>query len=109
MIRFSASPRGQSTTLHHLAAAGIDEDGRLARAKLLLNAGASLGERESLLKSTPLGWACRWGRIALVQLYLERGTDALELDAEPWAMPLAWAIKGGHRDLIELLHSHGAE
>jgi hypothetical protein len=25
------------------------------------------------LKSTPLGWACRWGRVALVELLLARG------------------------------------
>ena len=45
------------------------------RATMLLDAGASLTIRDSLLKSTPLGWACRWGKIELVRLYLERGAD----------------------------------
>ena len=62
-------------------------------------------KRDQLLKSTPLGWACRWGRPALVQLYLSRGADAVEPDAEPWATPLAWATKGGHREIIELLRA----
>jgi hypothetical protein len=51
---------------------------------MLLDAGAPLAIRDSLLKSTALGWACRWGKIELVGLYLKRGTDAVEPDAEPW-------------------------
>ncbi len=96
------------TMLHHLAATHLNEERRLARATMLLNAGASLCKRESLLKSTPLGWACRWGRIALVELYLLRGADAVESDAEPWATPLAWAMKCGDQGILELLRSHGA-
>ena len=61
-----------------------------------------------LLKSTPLGWACRWGQIDLVQLYLQRGADVLERDAEVWAMPMAWAMKRGHREIVQLLRSRGA-
>jgi ankyrin repeat protein len=75
---------------------------------MLLDAGASLDRRDPLLRSTPLGWACRWGRADLIQLYLTRGADPREPDAEPWATPLAWAMKGGHHSLIELLRSHGA-
>ena len=107
---------GGYTMLHHLATpvAGLrgayvpPEVQRLLRAAMLLDAGASLTIRDSLLQSTPLGWACRWGRIELVRLYLERGADALEADAEPWATPLAWATKRGHQEIIELLRSHGA-
>ena len=100
------------TVLHHLASdyrRASYEEARVMRATMLLDAGASLTKRDSLLKSTPLGWACRWGRIELVRLYLERGADALEADAEPWATPLAWATKRGHHEIIELLRSHGAE
>jgi ankyrin repeat protein len=75
---------------------------------MLLDAGASLSKRDPLLRSTPLGWACRWGRMELARLYLERGADPLEADAEPWATPLAWATKGKHDALIELLRSHSA-
>lgn len=99
---------GGHTTLHHLATATVGDGHRVSRATLLLDAGASLCKRDQLLKSTPLGWACRWGRVELVQLYLERGADAVEVDAEPWAAPLAWATKGGHREIVELLRSLGA-
>ncbi len=97
------------TMLHHLATNDGHEQNRLARARLLLDAGASLDNRDSLLKSTPLGWACRWGCRELVQLYLQRGADPIEADAEPWARPLAWAVKCGHHDIIESLRSHGAK
>jgi ankyrin repeat protein len=100
---------GGYTTLHHLATAHVKEEGRLTRATMLLDAGASLGKRDPLLKSTPLGWACRWGRIDLVDLYLSRGADAVESDAEPWAAPLAWATKCGHQDIIALLRAHGTK
>ena len=107
---------GGYTILHHLATPVAGRKGSFVpteeehrqRATMLLDAGASLTIRDSLLHSTPLGWACRWGRIDLVRLYLERGADALEADAEPWATPLAWATKRGHHEIVELLRSHGA-
>ena len=94
--------------MHHLATVDITEQERLTFATTLLAAGASLNKRDLLLRSTPLGWACRWGRTVLVQLYLERGADALEPHADPWARPLAWAEKKGYRKIIELLRQHGA-
>ncbi len=96
------------TVLHHLASddcRASNEEARVIRATMLLDAGAPLTKRDPLLKSTPLGWACRWGRIELVRLYLERGADRLETDAERWATPLAWATKRGHHEIIELLRS----
>src|ERR1700687_4084165 len=60
-------------------------------------------ERDDILKSTPLGWACRWGRIELVKLLLERGADSVEADAEPWATPRAWAERMGTDDLLSML------
>jgi ankyrin repeat protein len=99
------------TVLHNLASdycQASREETRVIRATMLLDAGASLTKRDPLLKSTPLGWACRWGRIELVRLYLERGADAVESDAEPWATPLAWATKRGHHEIIELLRPRGA-
>jgi ankyrin repeat protein len=97
------------TILHHLASDyGHASNERQIRATMLLDAGASLRIRDSLLKSTPLGWACRWGRIELVKLYLERDADAVESDAEPWAKPLAWATKRGHHKIADLLRAHGA-
>jgi len=99
---------GGYTTLHHLATDHVDEQTRVIRATMLLDAGASLNQRDTLLRSTPLGWACRWGRADLVELYLTRGADPREPDAEPWATPLAWAAKRGHQHILELLRSHGA-
>ena len=72
------------TVLHHLASdyrRALYEEAGVIRTTMLLDVGESLTKRDSLLKSTPLGWACRWGRIELVRLYLERGADALEADA----------------------------
>jgi hypothetical protein len=107
---------GGYTMLHHLATPVAGRRGAFApteaehrkRATTLLDAGASLTIRDSLLRSTPLGWACRWGRIELARLYLGRGANPVEADAEPWARPLAWATKRGHHEIIELLRSHGA-
>jgi ankyrin repeat protein len=91
------------TMLHHVAHEYVRDEHRIPFAKMLLDAGASLGVRDSLLKSTPLGWACRWGRRELVEFYLQRGADPVEADAEPWATPLAWARKGGREDIAALL------
>jgi ankyrin repeat protein len=107
---------GGYTMLHHLATPVAGRSGAFApteeehrkRATMLLDAGALLTIRDSLLRSTPLGWACRWGRIELARLYLERGADPREADSEPWATPLAWATKRGHLEIVELLRSRGA-
>jgi ankyrin repeat protein len=96
------------TLLHHLGSDYVNDETRLVRATMLLDAGASLTRRDPLLKSTPLGWACRWGRRELVELYLSRGADPNESEAEPWATPLAWATKGNHEEIAELLRSYGA-
>jgi hypothetical protein len=79
---------------------------RVAFATALLDAGASMDLRDDLLKSTPLGWACRWGREELVRLFLERGADPAEADAEPWATPKAWAMKMGHQRVFAILSEH---
>ena len=39
---------------------------QVAFAATLVEAGARVDVRDELLKSTPLGWACRWGRVELV-------------------------------------------
>lgn len=107
---------GGYTMLHHLATpvagrsgafAPTDEE-HLQRATMLLDAGASLTIRDEILKSTPLGWACRWGKIELARLYVTRGADPVEANAETWATPVAWAKKGDHHEILDLLRSHGA-
>jgi len=94
-----------ATLLHDIAASrgGLTAGDRVAYATVLLDAGARLDLRDDLLKSTPLGWACRWGRPELVMLLLDRGADPIEPDAEPWATPMAWAIKKERREVVEIL------
>ena len=78
-------------------------------AEMLLDAGARSDIRDDLLKSTALGWACRWGRVHFVKLLLERGADPVETDAEPWATPRAWAQKMKHDKVLEMLRKHGGQ
>ncbi len=87
------------TLLHHIATTSVEDSERVKIATLLLDHGASLEQRDRLLSSTPLGWACRWGRRELVDLYLSRGAAPSEPDIEAWAQPLAWATRGGHAEI----------
>jgi ankyrin repeat protein len=98
------------TILHEVAAMGdhISEEEASAFALALLDAGARTGGRDDILKSTPLGWACRWGRAGVVKALLERGADAREAEAEPWAQPRAWAKKMGHASVLAVLREYGA-
>jgi len=92
------------TALHYLVARpGPTEAERVRFAMMLLDHGARLDARDSLLQSTPLGWACRWGRKDLVELLIARGASVHESDAEPWATPLEWARKMGHVEVASLL------
>jgi hypothetical protein len=95
---------GQSV-LHQVVA--DDRDVRAQLATMLLDAGARMDVRDKLLKSTPLGWACRWGRVEMVKLLLARGADPVEPDAEVWATPRAWAEKKNYPEIVALLNSHG--
>jgi ankyrin repeat protein len=96
------------TPLHEVAAMRdhITEEEAVAFAKTLLEAGAKVGDRDELLQSTALGWACRWGRPGVATLMLERGADPVEPNAEPWAKPRAWAEKKGHPEIIKLLRRY---
>ena len=113
LARCHANVRGSfgRTILHDVMAMGfhdgasgwITEDEALAFAATLLDAGARTDVHDELLKSTPLGWACRWGRTPIVRELLRRGVDPIEPDAEPWATPRAWAAKMGHREVVAML------
>jgi hypothetical protein len=94
------------TILHDVAADWCSSEDRTGPATMLLDAGAKLDARDDLLKSTPLGWACRWGCVELVKLYLSRGADAIEADAEPWARPRAWAEKMKRAEVLAVLREH---
>jgi ankyrin repeat protein len=108
-VRGRTTDQGQFglTILHSVAGSRehVTAGERVAFATMLLDAGTRLNIRDNLLKSTPLGWACRWGRIELVRLLLERGADPVEADAEPWATPKAWAEKMGHTAVLALLRA----
>jgi hypothetical protein len=95
----------------HYAAASYDwvtPEERVAFVRILLDRGARMDARDELLKSTPLGWACRWGRAEVARLLLERGADPVEPDAEPWARPGAWAEKAGHEEIVALLQDYAS-
>jgi hypothetical protein len=93
------------TILHEIAAMGkwVTDDEASAFARMALEAGARMNARDHILRSTPLGWACRWGRVQLVKLLIEHGADPVENDAEPWARPRSWAAKMGHGRIVLML------
>jgi ankyrin repeat protein len=95
------------TMLHEVIAR--DHGVGVSLATILLDAGARTDIRDYFLKSTPLGWACRWGRVELVKLLLARGTDPIESEAEPWATPLSWAERRQHAGIASILRQHGAD
>ncbi len=99
------------TALHFTAARhGVpDEADRVRFAAMLVDHGARLDLRDDLLKSTPLGWACRWGREELVASLMAHGAPVNEPDAEPWATPLAWARKMSHTAIERRLRESGAK
>jgi ankyrin repeat protein len=99
------SANSGQTMLHEVIAR--DHNVGVALATLLLDAGARTDVRDGFLKSTPLGWACRWGRVELVKLLLARGADAIEADAEPWATPREWAEKMRRPQILALLEGAG--
>ena len=51
----------------------VTEEEAAAFAWALLDAGARMDVRDDILKSTPLGWACRWGRAGVARVMLEAG------------------------------------
>src|SRR6266850_853826 len=101
------APESGQTMLHEVIAR--DHGVGVSLATMLLDAGARTDIRDKFLKSTPLGWACRWGRVALVELLLARGADPIEAGAEPWATPLAWAERRQHAEIASILRQHGAD
>ncbi|HEV8038576.1 MAG TPA: ankyrin repeat domain-containing protein [Bryobacteraceae bacterium] len=96
------------SVLHYAAASynWVMAEERVAFVRILLDRGARMDVRDELLKSTPLGWACRWGRLEVARLMLERGADPIEPDAELWSTPLAWADKTGHKEIVAVLQEY---
>ena len=95
------------TMLHEVIAR--DHGVGVSLASVLLDAGARTDVRDEFLRSTALGWACRWGRVELVNLLLARGADPIEPEAEPWATPLAWAERRQQAGIASILRQRGAD
>lgn len=111
LLRHGVDPnvsRFGATPLHFAAAhhGPVSDADRARFAMMLLAHGARLDVRDDLLKSTPLGWACRWGRRELAKLLIARGAPVIEPDAEPWATPRAWAEKMKHPAVLAILRDH---
>jgi ankyrin repeat protein len=93
----------QHTTLLHEMA----RTGEVGKATLLLDHGADIDAVDQEFRSTPLGFAARWGQREMVDLLLARGADPQRAGA-PWAMPLEWARAKGHAALARLLQKIAA-
>lgn len=113
-LRNPRDKRFNFTILHHLAGKscnpviyGHTAEEVVEFARTLLNHGADINAMEDKLKSTPLGWAARFGQKKLVEFLLDCGADP-NLAGSPWATPLAWAEKRGHTEIAEILRKHGA-
>jgi len=96
------------TVLHFVAAhrGELGGEDRARFAFMLLDHGARLDLRDDLLKSTPLGWACRWGWREMVEVLIQHGAPVHEHDAEVWATPEAWATKMKHEAIVATLQAH---
>ena len=80
----------RTTVLHEMARLG-----EIGKATRLLDHGADIDAVDQEFRSTPLGFAARWGQRAMVRLLLDRGADRGKSGA-PWATPVAWARAKGH-------------
>jgi ankyrin repeat protein len=87
------------TTLLH----GMAQIGDVRKATLLLDHGADINAVDEEFRSTPLGFAARWGRRGMVRLLLDRGADRHAAGAE-WARPVEWARRKSHKKIAADLH-----
>ena len=90
------------TLLHDMA-----QEGDIPKARLLLDHGGDINAVDEEYRSTPLGFAARWGRREMVSFLLERGAD-LDKSNALWSTPLAWARKKGHAEIEKDLSRAGA-
>jgi len=90
------------TLLHDMA-----QEGDIAKARLLLEHGANIDAIDEEYRSSPLGFAARWGQREMVALLLEHGADPNK-SGTSWSTPLAWARKKGHTEIVADLRHAGA-
>ena len=86
------------TLLHDMA-----HTGDVAKARLLIQHGADVNFVDDEYRSTPLGYAARWGHGAMVTLLLNSGADPNKSGAA-WSIPLAWARKKNHVEVEKILY-----
>ncbi|SDW11378.1 ankyrin repeat domain-containing protein [Paenibacillus sp. CF384] len=91
------------TLLHEMS-----QEGDLEKARLLLDYGADINAIDEDYRSTPLGFAARWGQREIVALLLARGADPNKAGAT-WATPLSWSQKKGYTEIEADLRSAGAK
>ena len=91
------------TLLHDMAHVGD-----VPKACLLIQHGAKVNYIDDEFRSTPLGYAARWGHVAMVKLLLESGADPNSSGA-PWSTPLAWAQKKNNVEVEKILREAGAK
>lgn len=98
------------TFLHDLCAGGkgYQPADAIERARILLDAGASLSARDEEYRSTPLAWAARANIPEMVEFLLACGAPTNLPDDRPWATPLAWAERRGHAEVARILRKFGA-
>lgn len=85
------------TLLHDMA-----HTGELAKARLLIEHGAEVDRVDDEYRSTPLGYAARWGHVKLAKLLLDCGADPNKSGAR-WSTPLAWARKKNQAEVERVL------
>jgi uncharacterized protein len=91
------------TLLHDMAHVGD-----VSKARLLIQHGADVNYIDDEFRSTPLGYAARWGHVAMVKLLLDSGANPNRSGA-PWSTPLAWAQKKNNVEVEKILHEAGAK
>ena len=90
------------TLLHDMA-----HTGDVPKARILIEYGAEINYVDGEYRSTPLGYAARWGHVAMVKLLLESGAEPNKSGA-PWSTPLAWARRKNHPEIERILLEAGA-
>ena len=90
------------TLLHDMA-----HTGDVPKARLLIEYGVDLNRVDDEYRSTPLGYAARWGHVEMVRLLLANGADPRKSGAG-WSTPLSWARSKNHSEAEKILHEAGA-
>jgi ankyrin repeat protein len=86
------------TPLHRFA-----ERGDIENAAIFIDHGADLNPLDDEFRSTPLGYAAKYGQTQMAQFLLERGADPSLPHDPAWAKPIAWAQGREHREIVRIL------